>query len=82
LFEAQDAGYQESVLPKEIRARVAVEAGVPFGWERWVKDEGRIIALNRFGASAPGKVVYKELGFTVENVVHAARDVLRVKQAE
>jgi transketolase len=76
LFAAQDAGYRESVLPKRIKARVSVEAGAPLGWHRWVGDEGVVIGLERFGASAPGEEVLQHLGFTAEHVTSAALRVL------
>lgn len=76
LFEAQPASYKQMVLPKEIQARLAVEAGVPQGWERWVGDGGRVIGLDRFGESAPYKDVYKDLGFSVEQVVDVATEIL------
>lgn len=76
LFEAQDQAYKESVLPASVTARVAVEAGVPFGWHRYVGTGGTIIGLERFGASAPQEVIFKELGFTPEAVVAAARRLL------
>ncbi len=76
LFEAQDAAYKESVLPSAITARVAIEAGVPFGWHRYVGAAGKIIALERFGASAPQEVIFKELGLTTEAVIGAARAAL------
>ena len=72
LFEAQPAAYQESVLPRGVRRRVTVEAGSTFGWHRWAGDEGVSIGVDRFGASAPGEVVMKNLGFTEENVVATA----------
>jgi transketolase len=76
LFAGQDAAYRESVLPKQSRKRVAVEAASPLGWSRWTGDEGAIIGVERFGASAPGEEVLQNLGFTVENVVATARRVL------
>jgi transketolase len=76
IFAAQDAGYRDEVLPPGLTARVAVEAARSFGWERWVGDRGAIVGLDRFGASAPGKVLFAELGFTVDRVVEAAREVL------
>jgi transketolase len=76
LFEAQPQPYRESVLPPAVRARVSIEAASPFGWERYVGSEGAIIGVNRFGASAPGPVVMRELGFTVEHVVNTAKVVL------
>jgi len=72
-FDAQAAAYRESVLPKEVRNRVAVEAGASLGWERYVGDGGQVIGLNRFGASAPGATVLAQLGFTVDAVAAAAR---------
>jgi len=77
LFAAQDQAYRESVLPTQIKKRVAVEAASPLGWSRWTGDEGAIIGVERFGASAPGEEVLQHLGFTVENVVAAALRVLR-----
>ena len=76
LFEAQDEAYRESVLPKRIKARVTVEAGSPLGWHRWAGDEGVVIGLDRFGASAPGDEVLQHLGFTPEHVASAALRVL------
>jgi transketolase len=67
-FSAQPSEYRESVIPRRVRLRVSVEAGVPFGWERWVGEDGLIIGLDRFGASAPYEVLMKEFGFTPEKV--------------
>jgi len=72
LFTAQSQEYRESVLPGTIPARLAVEAGISQGWERWVGDRGDILGINRFGASAPAETVYRELGLTVANVVTLA----------
>jgi transketolase len=76
LFDAQSQAYHDLVLPPLIRARLAVEAGVDQGWSRYVGDGGDVIGVDRFGASAPGKVVMREYGFTVENVVERARVTL------
>jgi transketolase len=76
LFEEQDEAYKESVLPKAVTKRVAVEAGTTFGWCRYVGSEGAVIGLDRFGVSAPGGVAMKNLGFTTENVVTTAKKVL------
>jgi transketolase len=76
LFEAQTAAYRETVLPRAVRARVSVEAASPLGWERYVGDEGAIVGLERFGASAPGDVALEKLGFNVANVLQHARRVL------
>jgi transketolase len=73
LFAAQDDDYRRSVLPPGRRARVGVEAASPFGWERWTGDAGEIVAIDRFGASAPGEVVLARLGITAEAVAEAAR---------
>ena len=78
-FELQDAAYRESVLPRSVRARVAVEAGVSLGWERWVGDEGAIVGLDHFGASAPAGTIFEKFGFTVDRVTAVARDVVAGK---
>ncbi|WP_367377914.1 transketolase [Enterococcus gilvus] len=70
LFEAQDEAYKESVLPKAVKKRVAIEAASPFGWERYIGSEGKMIGIDHFGASAPGDYVLEQFGFTVENVVN------------
>jgi transketolase len=75
-FEAQPPAYRESVLPRDVRARVAVEAGVSLGWERWVGDEGAIVGLDHFGASAPAGTIFERFGFTIDRVAGVARDVL------
>jgi len=76
LFDAQDAAYKESVLPGSVRARVAVEAGTPVGWERYVGLEGRVVGQQGFGASGPVKDVFKHFGFTVENVIAHAKETM------
>ncbi|HET7027567.1 MAG TPA: transketolase [Candidatus Limnocylindrales bacterium] len=76
-FDAQDQAYRDSVIPPAVRKRVSVEAGVPLGWERWVGDEGAIIGLDHFGASAPAKTIFEHLGFTDEHVADVARKVVR-----
>jgi transketolase len=76
LFDLQPRDYQESVLPRSIRPRLAVEAGLPQGWHRYVGDDGDIIGIERFGASAPGNIVMEKLGFTVNHVVERARALL------
>src|SRR4029077_11341426 len=69
LFELQDADYREEVLPPEVGARLSIEPGVALGWKQWVGDRGDSIALDRFGASAPGTTVLERLGFNLDNVV-------------
>ncbi|CAI6079087.1 transketolase [Cohnella sp. JJ-181] len=76
LFEAQSAEYRESVLPKGVKARLAIEMASPFGWERYVGDGGAVLGISTFGASAPGDRVIKEYGFTVENVVEKFRKLI------
>jgi len=76
LFEAQDKDYQREVFPPEIRKRLAVEAGTSFGWERWVGDRGGIISVDRYGASAPQKIIYEKYGLTTENVIAEAKIIL------
>ncbi len=75
-FDAQDAAYRESVLPKAVTKRVAVEAGVTDGWYKYIGCNGAIVGINRFGESAPAGQLFKEFGFTVENVVKAVESVL------
>ncbi len=76
VFEAQDAAYREKVLPARVRARLAIEAAVPLGWERYVGDHGRVIGIERFGASAPGALVLEKFGFTAEAVVATVKKML------
>jgi transketolase len=76
LFEQQDAAYRESVLPAACHRRLAVEAGVTFGWERWVGDEGEVIGLDHFGASAPAGILFEQFGFTADNVYARAKALL------
>lgn len=76
LFDEQDEAYRAEVLPADITCRVAVEAGVAQGWHRWVGDAGRVIALDRFGASAPAKVVFEQLGLTSGHVFATAEAML------
>ena len=76
LFAGQDQAYRDAVLPPQVRARLAVEAGSPQGWHRWVGDRGMVIGVDGFGASAPYKVLFERMGFTVENVIAHARSLL------
>ena len=73
LFREQPQSYRDEVLPPAIKARLAVEAGSPLGWRDWVGDHGDIIGITRFGASAPAKELFKQYGFTVENIVERAK---------
>ncbi|HNQ03698.1 MAG TPA: transketolase [Thiobacillaceae bacterium] len=76
LFAAQERGYRDTVLPPAVTARLAVEAGVAQGWERWVGDGGAVIGIERYGASAPGDILLRQLGFSVDNIVARARALL------
>jgi transketolase len=76
IFDGQRADYREMVLPAECRARVAVEAASPFGWERYVGDSGAIIGMTGFGASAPGDALLRHFGFTAEAVAARVREIL------
>jgi transketolase len=76
LFEKQDDNYKQRVFPKGIKKRLAVEAGSPLGWHKYVTDEGDVLGITRFGESAPGPEVFKEFGFTVDNVVNKAKALL------
>jgi transketolase len=75
-FDAQSATYRESVLPARVKARLAVEAGVSLGWSKYVGDAGDTLCVDRFGASAPAEDVFRDYGFTVENVVRKAKKLI------
>ncbi|MFQ6122046.1 MAG: transketolase [Dehalococcoidales bacterium] len=77
LFDAQPEEYRSSVLPASVRARVSMEAGVPLGWERYVGSHGVVIGLSRFGASAPGRVIYQQLGLTAQHMAEEALGLLQ-----
>ncbi|RLB92332.1 MAG: transketolase, partial [Deltaproteobacteria bacterium] len=72
LFERAGADYRRTVLPPEVKARLAIEAGIGMGWERYVGEKGAVLGIERFGASAPGATVMEKLGLTVDNVVQKA----------
>ena len=76
LFEMQSQDYHEKVLPSHVNARLAVEAGCPYGWERYTGTQGKIIGIERFGASAPGEELFQQFGFTVEHVIKDAKELL------
>jgi transketolase len=76
LFLRQPAAYRDEVLPPEVPARVAIEAALPLGWDRFVGAGGAVVGMLHFGASAPAKRLFRELGFTVENVVSTVKAVL------
>jgi transketolase len=75
-FDAQSAKYRESVLPSRVKARLAIEAGVSLGWSKYVGDGGDTLSVDRFGASAPAEDVFKDYGFTVQNVIRKAKKLL------
>jgi transketolase len=76
LFDREPQEYRDAVLPRAVRARVAVEAGVRLGWEHYIGLEGAIVGIDRFGASAPYKTIYEKFGITAEAVASAARHLL------
>ncbi|MCK5662106.1 MAG: transketolase, partial [Thiotrichaceae bacterium] len=76
LFDAQDEAYRESVLPSNVIARVAIEAGVTDGWVKYVGLQGKVIGINRFGESAPANDLFKMFGFTVDNVIQTVEAIL------
>jgi transketolase len=78
LFEAQPDAYREQLLPRAVTARLAVEPGASMSWWRWVGDDGDVLGLDRFGASAPGTTVLEKLGFTAENIASRARALLGI----
>ena len=81
LFESQSDEYKESVLPKSVKARLSVEAGVKQGWEKYLGDYGEAISIERFGASAPYEIIFKEYGFTKEAIVEKVKGVIKKTQA-
>lgn len=82
LFDEQSKKYKNSVLPKDVKARIAVEAGVGFGWEKYVGDNGDIISIEKYGASAPYNVLFDKYGFTVENIVKHAKKMIKAEVKE
>jgi transketolase len=81
LFEEQPPEYRDSVLPPDVKARLAIEAASPFGWRNWVGDAGDILAIDHFGASAPYKEIYKHFGLTVEAVIERAKKLVGAQTA-
>ena len=77
LFEEQPEVYRREVLPPEVKKRIAIEAGATLGWYKYVGEEGKVIGIDRFGASAPGKVVLEKLGISLENLLAQARSLLK-----
>jgi transketolase len=81
LFDQQPADYREQVLPVAVRARVAVEAGLRQGWERYVGLDGAVVGMDTFGASAPGEVLYERFGITPGQVAARARELLGLEES-
>jgi transketolase len=77
LFAEQTAEYRNSVIPRDVPARISIEAGCSLGWHRWVGDHGLVIGIDRFGASGPGSVLIKQFGFTADNIVRAATSLVK-----
>lgn len=77
IFEQQTEEYQHSVLPKDVKARLSVEMGVSQGWKKYVSDYGECLSIETFGASAPDNILFKEYGFTKENVIYLSRKILK-----
>lgn len=75
-FEKQDKAYKQSVIPPTVKKRLAIEMGASFGWDRYTGDEGEILAIDRFGVSAPGERIMQEFGFTPENVVAKVKNLI------
>lgn len=76
LFEEQDKAYKESILPNDVRARLAIEMASDFGWHKYVGLDGKTMSVSKFGASAPANVVIENYGFTVENVIKNIKEIL------
>jgi len=76
IFDEQSNTYREQILPSDIKVRVAIEAGVTAGWDRFVGDQGRVIGIDRFGASAPASILYEQLGLTADNMVQAVLSLM------
>ena len=77
-FEQQSKEYKESVLPRNVKKRLGIEVGASFGWHKYTGDEGDVLAIDQFGASAPGEKIMEEYGFTVSNVVARVKVILRI----
>jgi transketolase len=83
LFAKQDDKYRNSVIPRDVKARIGIEAGVEMGWRKWLSEDGVFIGMSTFGASAPCKTCFEEFGITVENVVTSAKELLKkIKEQE
>jgi transketolase len=76
LFAEQDAGYRDAVLPASVTARVAIEAGVGDGWEKYVGSDGAIIAMEGYGESAPAPDLFDKFGFTIKRITATVKELL------
>lgn len=76
IFEQQSEEYKESVLPKDVTARVAIEAGTSFGWERYIGSQGKMVSIDHFGESGPAKELFAKFGFTKDNVIETVKSVI------
>ena len=77
VFDDQDESYRDSVIPPDVKARVAVEQASTVGWHRWIGPTGSVVGMKTFGASAPLKELQKKFGFTADNVVAAVKDAVK-----
>ncbi len=82
LFEKQDDKYRNSVIPRDVKARVGIEAGIELGWHKWLGEDGVFVGMTGYGASAPGKTCFQEFGITAEKVAEAAKELVKKLQAE
>ena len=82
LFEKQDDKYRNSVIPRDVKARVGIEAGIEMGWRKWLGEDGVFVGMSSFGASAPGKTCFQEFGITAENVAVQAKELVKKLKAE
>jgi len=76
IFELQDKNYQESVLPPVITKRLAVEAGISMGWQKYIGDKGAILGIDKYGASAPANEIFENYGFTVDNILNLINQIV------
>ena len=81
LFKDQPEEYRNTVFPPNVKNRIAVEAASPFGWSEWTGDHGRVIGIDKFGASAPAEEIFKHYGFTIENIVNNCKELLHEESA-
>ena len=76
IFEKQEDEYKNTIFPKNIKAKISVEMGVGLGWQKYVGDSGKILSIEKFGSSAPDKILYEKYGFTVQHLLEEARRIL------